>query len=255
MQKIVAAFALTLGIALAGAAQAQVDAGKVEPARKAAAQFTSMAAGSHSTGKPPRESDPAVRQLLGAVYDARDIDAAKNVPFTAVQGLSQRMQIGTQVAIIYMLAGTNVTDLSKAAEDPSLGDKINVNTVEFAPEFGRYFDFQLKVQGAIIDAVLVRIATSKPDDLKRMESGIADVRSGSHRAVAGIIETMALNGLTDEWLRARVPALSAIAPKLTKFLQPDQKAQLRELTLQVAAVTDEPQVKKALEDFAGKVAG
>jgi hypothetical protein len=253
MQKITVAFALT--IALAGAAHAQVDAGKVEPAKKAAAQFTAMAAGSEKTGKPPRESDPAVRQLLGTVYDARDIDTAKNVPFQAAQGLSQRMLFGTQVAIIYMLAGTNFTDLNKAVSDPSLGDKINLNTVNFAPEFGRYFDFQLKVQGAVIDAVLSKIASSKPDELKRIEGGVADVRSGSHRAVAGVLETLALNGLTDEWLRARTPALTAIAPKLAKFLLPEQKAQLRDLSLRVAAVTDEPQVKKALEDFAGKVAG
>jgi hypothetical protein len=255
MQKIAAAFALTLAIVLAGAAHAQVDAGKLEPARKAAAQFKTMAAGSEKSGKPPRESDPAVRQLLATVFDARDIDAAKTIPVSAMQPLSERMLAGTQVALVYMLAGTGFTDLSKAANEPTIGDKINVNTVEFAPEFGRHFDFQLKIQGAVIDAVLAKIAASKPDEIKRIESGVANVRSGSHRAVAGVLETLALNGLTDEWLRARTPALTAIAPKLAKFLLPEQKAQLRELTLQVVAVTDEPQVKEALEDFASKVAG
>ena len=255
MHKIAAAVALLAAFAFAGDALAQIDSAKLEPAKKAAAQFKTMAAGSEKSGKPPRDSDPEVRQLLTTVFDVRDIEAAKTIPVSAMQPLSERMLAGTQVAIVYMLAGTGFTDLGQASSAPGIGDKINVNTVEFAPEFGRYFDFQLKIQSGVIDAVLTKMATSKPDEIKRIEQGLAEVRSGSQRVASGFLETLALNGLSDQWLRARIPAMTTVAPRLAKFLLPEQKAQLRELALQVAAVTDEPQTKKAVEEFAAKMGG
>jgi hypothetical protein len=253
MQKIAAVVAFTVAFALAGDARAQIDPAKLDSAKKAAAQLKSMAAGSEKSGKPPRDSDPAVSQLLTSIFDVRDLEAAKTIPVSAMQPLSERMLAGTQVAIVYMLAGTGFTDLGQAANAPGIGDRINVNTVEFAPEFGRYFDFQLKIQSAVIDAVLTKMATSNADELKRIEPGIAEVRSGSQRVASGFLETLALNGLSDAWLRDRTPAMTAVAPKLAKFLLPEQKAQLRELALQVAAVTDEPQTKKAVEDFAARL--
>jgi hypothetical protein len=103
------------------------------------------------------------------------------------------------------------------------------------------------------DASANRILESMDRSHQLFQDCIAEVRSGSQRVAAGILETLALNGLSDEWLRARIPTLMGVAPKLAKFLLPAQKEELRDLTLQVVAVTDEPQVKKALQDFAGKL--
>jgi hypothetical protein len=254
VKPVLAACTFSVLMILPSGTTAQIDAGKAEAARKAASQFSALSAGSEKSGKPPRDNDPKIKGLLDVVYDTRDIDKTKSVPAQGLQSLSQRMATGTQVALVYMLAGTGLTDLSQAANDPAVGDRVNLNTIEFAPEMGRYFDFQLKVQGGVIDAVANRIATAKPEDLKRMEAGIAEIRAGSQRTVSGVIETLALNGLTEEWRKERMPALLAVAPKLTKFLQPPQKEQLRALSVECANVMDDASVKKDLLTFAQLIA-
>lgn len=250
MKRFWIAASLLLAFLLPLPAGAQIDAGKAESAKKAAAQFAELASGSEKTGKPPRDSDPAVKKLMDAVFDTRDIDAAKSIPSQALQPLGQRIMTGTQVALFYMLAGTGITDLAQAGNVPSIGERVNLNTIEFASELGRYFDFQLKVQGAVVDGVQARLATAKRDEVKRMEAGIAEVRAGTQRAISGIIETLAINGLTEAWRKDRVPGLVAVAPKLAKFLEPEQKKQLSALALECAAVMDDAQVKKGLETFA-----
>ena len=67
--------------------------------------------------------------------------------------------------------------------------------------------------------------------------------------MSGALETLAINGLTDEWIRARLVAITAVAPKLKNFLLADQKEELRKMATAVADVTYMP-AKKTLQDFA-----
>ena len=243
--------AVLIGPACSSAA-AQIEAGKVLAAKAAANQFVALAKGSDKSGAAPRESEPGVKRLLDAVFDARDVEAAKSIPFQALSPLGERMQAGTLVGLVYMLAGTGATNLGEVGTDPAAGEKINLNVIKFAPEMGRYLDFQIKIQGAVVDAVLVRLSSAKPEERARpnLQSGISNIQQGSARSVAGVIETLAVNGLTEEWRRERLPALTHIAPKLAKFLESAQKTELQQLARACADVMDDPQVKKSLQEFA-----
>jgi len=238
-------------------ASAQVDASKLPAAKTAADRFVALAKDSEKTGNAPRESDPAVARLLDAVFDSRDVQNPTTITFAQLGPLSERMITGVKVGVIYMLAGTGVTDLTQMANDPKADEKVNLNVIKFAPEMGRFFDFQMRIQGAVVDGTLTHLATAKPEELARpnVQSGLANIRQGSARAVAGAIETLAVNGLTEEWRQARMPAISAMAPRLAKFLQADQKAELKQLATACADVMEDAQVKKALQDFAATIGG
>lgn len=255
---LVAALGLLGALAWAAApAGAQSDSGKVAAVKSAAGSFLALAKDSEKTGNPPRDSDPAVRRLLEAVFDSRDVEALKTVTFAQLGPLTERMITGVQVGLVYMLAGTGATDLGQIGNDPKGEEKVNLNVIKFAPEMGRFFDFQMRIQAAVVDGTLTHLATAKPAELARpnVQSGLADIRQGSARSVAGAIETLAVNGLTEEWRRARMPAISAMAPRLSKFLPADQKAELKKLALACADVMDDAQVKKALQDFAETIGG
>jgi hypothetical protein len=243
--------------AIASPVSAQVDRGKAVAAKSAADNFVKLAQGFEKSGNAPRQADATARPLIDAAFDSRDIEAAKAITFQDISPLSDRMMTGVKVGVVYMLAGTGVTDLSQIGGVEDAATKINLNVIKFAAEMGRFFDFQLRMQGAIIDAVLHRLATGKPDDLNKpnFKSGVADIRQGSQRTVAGVIETLAVNGIEDQWIRERMPALAAIAPKLSKFLDAQQKAELAQLANACADVTSDAQSKAALQAFAKAVAG
>jgi hypothetical protein len=238
-------------------AAAQVDRSKAAAAKSAADNFVKLSQGSEKSGNAPRATDAAAKPLIDATFDSRDVEGAKAVTFQDISGLSERMMNGVKVGVVYMLAGTGVTDLSQLGGVDDAAVKVNLNVIKFAPEMGRFFDFQMRMQGAIIDAVLDRMATAKPDDLNKpnFKSGLADIRQGSQRATAGVIETLAVNGIEAQWIRDRIPALTAIAPKLGKFLEPQQRAELQQLANACADVMDDAQVKASLQAFAKTVAG
>lgn len=241
---------------LTSPATAQVDPGKLPAAKAAADKFVALAKGSEKTGNAPRLSDPAVKSLLDAVFDSGDVDAAQSIPFQQLTPLGQRMLTGVKVGLVYMLAGTGATDMSQLGNVADADIKVNLNVIKFDAEMGRFYDFQLRIQSAVVSSVLARLAAFKPGDLMTptFVSGLADVRQGTQRTVAGVIETLAVNGITEQWRRERLPALTAIAPKLAKFLEPQQKDELHKLALACANVMDDAQVKEGLQQFAKAIA-
>jgi hypothetical protein len=166
------------------------------------------------------------------------------------------MRTATSTPWIYMLAGTAINDMSQVGTVADAETKINLNVIKYPEEMGSYFDHAVTMQGAIAESVRIHISTLKPADLARpnLQNGLADVRGGAARSVSGVIETLAVNGIKDEWIRARMPALAAVAPKLSKFLLPEQKEQLSKLAKACADVTDDAVSKKALQDFAVAIA-
>lgn len=242
---------------LAGSAAAEIDPAKLPAAKTAAARFLALAKDSETSGQLPRDSDPAAKPLLDAVFDASDVGTGRAVSFQELTPLSERMVTGAKVGTAYMLAGTGAPDLGALAQDPQADEKVNRNVIRFAPEMGRFFDFQLRIQAAIVEAVLARIATARPGDAATptFQNGIAQIRRGSLRTVASVIETLAVDGLSDDWRRARLPALAAVGPRLAQFLQPDQKAELQKLVAACADVMSNTQVKQGLQAFGRTVAG
>jgi hypothetical protein len=248
---------LTGAIAFATfAAQAQVDPAKLPAAKAAADKFIVTAKGSEKSGAAPRQSDPAVMQMLDTVFDMRDVQNTHGIPFQQLSPLTERMMTAVKVGVIYMLAGTGATEISQLDAVPDATVKVNLNVIKFAPEMGRFFDFQARIQAAVVEAVLTRVASAKPEELARpnFQSGLADIRQGSQRTASSLIETLAVNGITDEWRRDRIPALTAMAPGLAKFLQAEQKSELQKLALACAEVMDDAQVKQGLKQFAKTIA-
>jgi hypothetical protein len=248
-----------LGVVLGSLAPvaAQIDSRKLPAAKEAAVSLAERAKGSENTGQMPRVSDPAVKKLLDVIFDTSDIAAAKNIPFDSLTTLSDRLQVGNQIGVIYMLSGTGSTDLAKIATEAGAADKINLNVVKYPDEMGRYLDFTVTIEAALAEVVQTYLASAKPADIARpnFQSGVGHIRSGATRSVSGALETLAINGLTDEWIRARLVAISSAAPKLKNFLLAEQKEELRKMATAVADVTDDAQAKKALQDFARVIAG
>ena len=236
---------------------AQVDPKKFPAAKEAVASFAARANGSEKSGEVPRATDPAIKRLLDAAFDISDIEAAKTIPFQSLTPLSERMLLGTQVGVIYMLSGTGATDIAQIGNDPAAGDKINLNVVKYPDEMGRYFDFAVTIQASIAQTVHGYMSTAKPAELARpnFQSGLADIRGGGARTLSGTIETLAVNGLSDVWIRARLVALTAAAPKFRPFLLAEQKEELRKLAIACADVTDDARAKKVLQDFAVTIGG
>lgn len=256
--KVTAATALSL-LLIGGLStvQAEINPAKLQASKTAASEFASLAKGSEKTGNAPRASDPKVKKLLDAIYDDSDVVGSKSTSFDEMKPLSDRMIAGVQTAIVYMLAGTGVSDLAEIGKVPEGEVKVNLNIIKFGPEMGRFYDFQLHVQGAIADAVATKLATGSRLELAKpnFQSGLAQIRQGGQRVVAGVIETLAVNGITDDWRRDRIPALMDSASSMGKILEPEQKKQLQELARACADVMDDAAVKKGLQDFAVKIGG
>lgn len=261
--KIAARLALTcalgLGVVLGHSAPvpAQLDPRKLPAANEAIASFAERAKGSERTGQMPRLTDPAVKRLLDIIFDIGDIAAAKSIPFESLTALSDRMMVGNQVGMTYMLSGTGTTDPAQLANDAEAADKINLNVIKYPDEMGRYLDFTVTIQAAIAEVMQTYLASAKPADVARpnFQSGLGHVRSGATRSLSGALETLAINGLTNEWIRARLVVITSAAPKLKNFLLADQKDELRKMATAVADVTDDAPAKKALQDFARVIAG
>jgi hypothetical protein len=245
-----------IALALSTIGATALDAGKIAAINTAAEQFLALAKDSASTGRPPRQSDPAVKPLLDTVFDTAEIQGGPALPIAALDSLNTWNFAVVRVGLVYILSGTGIADITKLPNTPEMAQKINHNTVEFAPEMGRYFDAQLRVEGAVIDATLGFLATASKTQLEQpnLRGGLAKMRSGATTTIYGALTTLPVEGLTDSWRRERLAVLAAIAPKAAQFVLDDQARTLSKTATEVADVMSDPAVKAALTSFAATLA-
>lgn len=255
MRRCVQVFALSLALIAPATSAFALEAAKVAAIAKAADRFAELAKDSHNTGKPPRQTDPAVKPLLDLVFDTTEIERGKPVPMTQLNTLNGWNMAAIKVGLIYMLAGTGTTDIAALGNDPKAGDKVNSNTAEFSPELGRYFDAQLRLQGAIIDTVHGFLPTASKAQLENpnFKTGIGQIRGGVAQTINGLVGTFAVDGVTDEWRRGRIAVVNSIAPKVAKFLLPEEARVVRETALEIARQMQDQRVKDGLAAFAKAV--
>jgi hypothetical protein len=239
-------------VAGCGAARA-LDKAKVDAVTLAADQFVIMAQGSHRSGHPPRQTDPAAKVLIDPVFDVREVQQSYRSYKMSDLGILNTWNLAVlKVGLVYILAGTGVDDLGKLQVTDAIIKKIDQNTVDFAPELGRYYDAQVWIQIGIMELLNGYLPTAPRAQLEQptFKTGVAQVRAGSAQTLNGFVTTFPNAGLSDEWRRARLAVLATAGPTAVKFLLPEQSAALREATLKVAAHMNDPTVKAGLTAFA-----
>lgn len=229
---------------------------KVKAITEAADKFVALAKDSATTGEAPRETDPTAKPLLQVVFDTASLENGPAQPMSALDALNAWNLDVLKVGLVYILAGTGVTDVAALNNAPEMIAKANDNTVKYAPEMGRYMDAQLRLQAAIIDTIGSYMANASQSDIDRanFKSGLAEVRSGVTGTINGVITTLPIGGLTDDWRRERLPALSAVSSKAAKFLLPEDLKALQDTAMEVAGQLSDPEVKAGLTSIAATFA-
>jgi hypothetical protein len=234
---------------VSGVAGAQVDAAKMNAAKQAADEFLALAKGAETTGVMPRQSDPKTKALLDRVFDRAAL--GRGVPPIQDAKFGELLNNGNRIGFAYMLAGSGQTDLSKLADDQKAMEQAEKNMSAFAPEIGRWFDYQLAIQGKIADSTLAFIASAKKDVLERpqVQSGLGNVRQGLARSLSGVFQTMAADGLDDGWRRDRLIALTEICPSAAKLVTAEDAKELQRQATALSEAVKDPNLKAGLKKF------
>ena len=236
-----------------GMAEAQtLNAARIANINTATESFLALAKDSHTTGQPPRYSDPAVKPLLDRVLDTKQIESGKPLPWSDVEKLTDWSKAAIKVGLVYYLAGTGTKDLNVVANDPKLTQKANQNTVTFAPEFGRYYDAQINLYSALIDTASAQILAATPEQRKDPEfrRTLNNISDGAAKSVIGLLHTFVLEGLPDEWQFLRVALLLKMTPKAAKFMAPEDRQLLRNAAAEAATQIKDPDVKSGVNAIA-----
>ena len=254
MRRLVQAVVTALLVGIAGPASAgSIDAAKIAAVDKAAAAFTALGKDSYQLGKTaPRESDPAVKPLVDAVYDTAGLAALAPIPFTDIDKLNDWSLKVVGVGSVYVFAGTGVSDPGQIQHvDEKLQKQLQQNTVDYGPEMGRYLDSSLQVTQALVTSIIAEIE-AKPTQFKNPEvqHGLAQIRGGLKQTLGGVVTSLLTPGLDPAWMRARLPALKAMGPVAAMFLLPDDRKEVADMTNEVAGALPDPAVKQGLADFA-----
>jgi hypothetical protein len=246
---------LTVLAALAapcGIAQAQtLNAAKIDRINKATESFLALAKDSSTTGKPPRYSDPTVKPMLDTVFNTKDIEG-KPVPWSAVPLLQDWNKAALKIGLVYYLAGTGVSDPAIVSKDPQKILKANSNTAAFASEFGRYYDAQIRIHAAMVDAGAAQLLAATDEQKKdpAFKATLNNISDSTAKTMTGLLGTFVLEGLSEDWLLLRVVTLLDITPKAAKFLAPDDRDQLKNAAAEVADHVKNPDVKSGLNAIA-----
>jgi len=221
-----------------------------QKATSAAKNFNALAKDAYQTGNPPRQTDAAVAPLLDAIFDVDILQKKPTLAKGDLQGLSDWAMAASGAAGVYILAGTGKTDFSQVANDPKLLQVIDRNARTYAPEIGRYADAELAISGAIADVITANFGGSGADSKPNLTDGQQKVREGIAKTINGVLQTFVVDGISDDWRRARLSALDSVAPKAAKLFAAEQCSAVRDTSHAVSAAMGNAEVKGGLATFA-----
>jgi hypothetical protein len=230
-----------------------LDAAKLDAAKQASDAFLDLAKESHLNGRPPRESDPLVKALLDQVFDVAAVTGTRLAPSEVEKGI-EWFNVGENVGIVYILAGTGVSDINSLPDDATVRERTHRNVAEFATEFGRYLDFEIGILHALADAEQSRAKTTLRENAQSEENTkrVEDLRATYAGALTGNLTSITYMGLSDGWRRERIALLNAVAPTTVKFLSEEEGRALREHALKVVGYLENPQLQAGVKEFAEK---
>lgn len=234
-----------------GMAQA-LDAAKIDSINKATDAFIALAKDSSKTAKPPRLNDPAAKPLLNTVFNTKEIESGKPLPFDQIKLLFDWHQAAFKAGLVYYLAGTGTDDPVVVAKDEKLTARANENTATFAPEFAAYYDAKIRIFAAMVDSAAAQLAVATPEQMKDAEfqKTANAVGDGMTRAILGVLGTLVLDGMPDDWLLLRTALLLEVAPKTAKFISPEDRKRVQSAAIEVAAQVKNPDVKSGVNTLA-----
>ena len=248
MGKVLAGALLGLLILVAPAARAEADAGRIAAAKQAADEFLKRAEGSATSGRMPRRTDPEIARLLDTVFDLSAL-GTEPVPMAKIAPVGELATNANRIGMAYILAGTGQAAVSGA--DPAVLRRVDENTVTFAPEVGQFTDFQLGVTETMAKSALDFMAAATPAIRERpnVKAGLAQMRGGFGQTIGGVLKTFAIGGLPDAWKTDRMAVLERIQDTAGRFLGEGDKASVRQIADEVAALVGPP-LRGRVQDFA-----
>jgi hypothetical protein len=242
---------LALLVAPCGMAQA-LDAAKVDSINKATDAFIALAKDPSKAGKPPRLNDPAAKPLLNTVFNTKEIEGGKPLPFDQINLLYDWHQAAFKAGLVYYLAGTGTDDPIVVAKDPKLTLRANQNTATFAPEFGAYYDAKIRIFAAMVDSAAAQLAAATPEQMKdpEFQKTVNGVSDGMTRAILGVLGTFVLDGMPEDWLLLRTALLLEVTPKTAKFISPDDRKRVQNAAFEISDQIKNPDVKSGVNTIA-----
>jgi len=251
MQRIWSIGAAFIVFALASGSAKALDAAKAQAITRAADSYLSLAKDSARTGRVPRQTDATAKPLLDLVFDVSALQEPKPVESADIPHLSSWLGAVIKVGGVFLLAGTGASG-NAVPKDPKARDIIDGNIGRFAQEIGRYVDAQTSIQAALIEAMTGLLWGAPREQLEQanVRDGVAQLRNGLAQSLSGILLMLANDGLSDEWRRARLPALASVAAKAAQFLLPEDVRALHDTALVVAGKMADPTVKAGLTLYA-----
>jgi len=235
-------------------AEAKIEDARLNEVKKAVDDFMDLAKDSHMNGRPPRQSQQNVNDLLDKIWDVSDIEGTRLV-VADIGKANEWFAAGDRVGTVYILAGTGVNDMDKLPNEANVQQRTRRNVVDFAPEFARYLDFQMKLVFIMLDAELNRVETSERDALDRndVKQEIATVRTTVAETLAGALTTLAYDGLTDDWRRARLKLMQDIVPKAAKLLSSEQARGIHDHAIRVTSYIRDKSVQDSVKTVADDI--
>ncbi|MGL9617006.1 hypothetical protein QRQ56_03315 [Bradyrhizobium sp. U531] len=225
----VAKVGLCPGFAPASRAPGELDPARLAAVVKAADQLTALA----RPGRPPRASDPAAGALLDRVFDVGDL--TREVPaFNQLAGLGRwTMSIG---------AVCEMYDLPAA---PEAGQE---RMRDYSAEIGRCLDASLGASGAMLAAT-----ANPPADARGI---LMAMHPSPHETVVQTVQIMLayMNRPepADDWRRARLQALAALAARAGPLLTTDERRQLATDVLSASRTARDAEVRTGLMSVASR---
>jgi hypothetical protein len=222
-------------------------------ADKAATDFVALAAPARTSGQEPRETDPAVKQLLDSVLDTSVLrrETATGADLKAIAEWAHAIE---RVTGEYILAGTGLTgalDVGQIDRSPTLSARSNQNAGRFAPELGRAFDASIILSRTSGD-LLLSVRQSNPAVFQKPEVQqlMATVQRGTYAQFRASLIVLGLPAVTDDWRRARLVPLAEFAPTTAKLVPGADGGTLRQLAIDAAQCQGNQDVRARLLSIA-----